>query len=331
MTTELIIPDTWKGETNGKIDTKTFTEEQKSRIVQELYNIARTELRENDNNRKQCLEQFRQWISQNCDIENCLTDDNFLLRFLRVKKFSIPMAEQALLKYLNFRKKFRHFMYDMDYLDPKVIELINIGYIFASPFRDSKGRRVILYDLGKFDLQKYNGADMGKAHAITYETLLDDEENQILGVNHVADMGAVSTAYLTLFTITEFAYLVRWGEQSFPMRHKEMNIINLPSPVKYVYDFAKSNLSQKLKDRFTIFTSKEELVEKVDPHCLPLEFGGKMPAEEMVALWKEELAAKRKRLLCFDAMELLSDKGIIRSKNAPPSRRYRNRKSARKF
>lgn len=36
------------------------------------------------------------------------------------------------------------------------------------------------------------------------------------------------------------------------MRHKEINFINLPAPIKYIYDFAKSNLSQKLKERFVV-------------------------------------------------------------------------------
>ena len=54
-------------------------------------------------------------------------DDNFLLRFLRVKKFSLAMAEQTLLKYLNFRKKFKHIMFDLDYTDTKISELIDSG------------------------------------------------------------------------------------------------------------------------------------------------------------------------------------------------------------
>lgn len=53
---------------------------------------------------------------------------------------------------------------------------------------------------------------MAKAHAITYETLINDEENQILGVNHIANLAGVSTAFLTLFSISEFATLIRWGE-----------------------------------------------------------------------------------------------------------------------
>lgn len=56
------------------------------------------------------------------------------------------MAQQMLLKYLNFRKKFKHIMYDLDYTDRKVNALLSNGFIYVSPVRDSNGRRVIIYD-----------------------------------------------------------------------------------------------------------------------------------------------------------------------------------------
>lgn len=73
-----------------------------------------------------------------------LADANFLLRFLRVKKFSLPMAQQTLLKYLNMRQTFSHLLFDLDASQSKVEELIDSGYIFASPVRDAHGRRVII-------------------------------------------------------------------------------------------------------------------------------------------------------------------------------------------
>ncbi|XP_074028769.1 cellular retinaldehyde binding protein isoform X3 [Leptinotarsa decemlineata] len=314
-TTQLLVMNPWTSYNSSDSANKNIlAKEQKTRIMKELYKIADKELRENETARRECLAHLREWIRQNPDIENCIMDDNFLLSFLRVKKFSIPMAQQTLLKYLNFRKKFNHIMCDLDYTDPKINELIDSGYIFVSPFRDSYGRRVIIYDTSEFDLQKFNGNDLSRAHIITYETLISDEDNQILGVNHVGDIGGVGPGYLTLFSITEFGYLIKWGEQSFPLRHKEINLINVPTAVKYIYDFAVSLMSQKLKDRLVVHASRDRLHEKVDKRCLPLEFGGEMPAKEMIEMWKEELAAKRKRLMSLDAMNLLSDRGIIRRK-----------------
>lgn len=59
----------------------------------------------------------------------------------------------------------------------------------------------------------------------------------------------------------------------------------------------------------------EDLHENIDPKLLPKEYGGVMPMSEMIKLWKEELEAKRERLLSYDSIKLLSDRGIIRRRN----------------
>ncbi|GAB0101010.1 cellular retinaldehyde binding protein [Sergentomyia squamirostris] len=284
-------------------------------ISEKILKIARKELREDACAREQCLHQLREWIKKNPDIQDVRMDDKFLLRFLRVKKFSIPMAEQTLLKYLNFRRTFSHMSHKLDFLSPAVNELISAGYIFASPVRDRNGRRVVIAFAKNFDPSRHCSADMARAHFMTYETLLEDAENQILGFTHIGDMSGVSAAHITCWNVTEFARIVKWGEQSVPMRHKEIHIVNVHSTVKYVVDFAKSLVSKKINDRLSFHVNVENLVKKVDKECLPLEMGGTMPMAEMIELWKGELAAKRDMLLSLDDMVLLSDRGIIRSRD----------------
>lgn len=305
-TTQLFINQPWK---NGL----SFNEKNE-KLADSVQEIAVRELKEDEKTREQCLNQLREWIKQNKDIENCITDDSFLLRFLRVKKYSLHLSQQMILKYLNLRKCFNHIFAQLDYLDPKVNQLLNNGYIFASPFKDKHGRRIVITTPRKFDTSVYNSTDMARAHIITYETLIEDEDNQIVGVTHIADVAGASPSLITMWSINEFATLVTWGEQSFPMRHKEIHILNMPSMYKYVYDFAASRVSQKLQDRAKTYDSEEQLHGVLDSMLLPSEYGGVMPMSEMVELWKQELAAKRNRLLSYDKMNLLSDEGIIRRK-----------------
>ena len=117
--------------------------------------IAKSELREDKEMRESCLKQLREWIAKNQDVENVRIDDTFLLRFLRNKKFSLPMAQQQLLKYLNMRKVMSHMSYNLDFLEEGVRDLIDNGYIVLSPIRDRYGRRTFLYFASKF--LKFNG------------------------------------------------------------------------------------------------------------------------------------------------------------------------------
>lgn len=49
---------------------------------------------------------------------------------------------------------------------------------------------------------------------VTYETLLEDEEVQVMGFTHVGDLKGVSASHITLWSPLEFTSLVRWGEVS---------------------------------------------------------------------------------------------------------------------
>lgn len=64
----------------------------------------------------------------------------------------------------------------------------------------------------RFDPYKHTNKDMAKAHMVTYETLLEDEECQVMGFTHVGDLRGVSAAHVTLWPPREFTTLIRWGE-----------------------------------------------------------------------------------------------------------------------
>jgi hypothetical protein len=139
-TTRVFLNYPWNN--NGL--TKAELKDNEDTLKETIDSIAHKELREDDTIREQSLKQFREWLKQNRDVENVRTDENFLLRFLRCKKYSIPMAQQLLLKYLNVRKVLSHLTTNLDCLDPALDELISKGYTFASPIRDRFGRRVII-------------------------------------------------------------------------------------------------------------------------------------------------------------------------------------------
>ena len=54
-------------------------------------------------------------------------DANFLLRFLRMKKFRLPEAQEVLLKYLRMRQKEPHYFHRLDVHDPAISDLVARG------------------------------------------------------------------------------------------------------------------------------------------------------------------------------------------------------------
>lgn len=78
-----------------------------------------------------------------------LTDSVFLLRFLRTKKFSVPLAQEMLERYLVVRQLYPQWFRGLDIDDPAISELLQGGYIVPLPQRDDLGRQVILTCAGE--------------------------------------------------------------------------------------------------------------------------------------------------------------------------------------
>ncbi|XP_071649662.1 alpha-tocopherol transfer protein-like [Temnothorax longispinosus] len=282
-------------------------------LSSETQKIAKEELREDKNTRDQALEQMRNWIRMNPRIQNCRLDARFLLRFLRCKKFNVPMAQEAIERYLLLRQVYRQAFHNLDITETNMAELLSMGYLFAAPGRDAKGRRVIIARPGVFDPHKYTNVDMCKIHAITYEALMEDEENQVRGFVHFADGAGVSFPHLTLFTPKEAVRIVKNGERTVPMRHKEVHGINAHPSLKFALDFGMSLISEKIRNRVKLYTSLEDAINsKLDVSMLPKEYGGTIPMKEMIDLWRDELIKLKPTLVNNDKMnvylELYSEK-----------------------
>lgn len=289
----------------------------KAVISDSALKIAKKELREDKITREQSLEQMRDWLKKNCDVENVRTDDSFLLRFLRNKKFSVPMAQQQLLKYLNMKRVMGHLSCNLDYLSPGVKDLIDNGYIIVSPIRDKLGRRTVLYFANGLNGIEYTHIDQVKAHWLTYEMLMESQEEQILGVVHIGDFTGASTSHVSLWkNPLEFLKLMKWGEQSGPLRHKAIHLYNVSPMLKYVIDGAKTIITSKMKERVLVYTTTDEMKKQiVSPEVLPKEYGGKIPISEMLEMFKMELAASRNATLALDHMKIHDDSGIIGRRN----------------
>ncbi|XP_053624354.1 alpha-tocopherol transfer protein-like [Plodia interpunctella] len=274
------------------------------------------ELRETPAGREQALDIMRKWIQKNGDIRNVRQDDNFLLRFLRVKKYSIPLAQQTLLKYLNLKRFYPEVGQHLDWKEDKnLYQLINTGYIAISPVRDSKGRRVIIYNMNKFKPEHMTSWDLVRAHTVVYESLLEDPSVQVCGVTHVGDGSGVTTGHVTAWNPTDFARIMKWSEESLPMRHKAFHLLNVPTAFKYIIDFVMSRASPKMSPRVHIHSSTNELNVNYDAACVPTEFGGEIPLQDMIAYTKQILEEHRDTVVALDKMEILSTRGIITSRN----------------
>lgn len=96
-----------------------------------------------------------------------------------------------------------------------------------------------------------------------FQTLLKDEENQIRGFTYVFDCSGLTLSHLSIWTPQECSRVLSICEKNLPMRHKDINLLNLPFPMWAVFEFCKTLLSDKIRKRFSVLSSIDKLVTKM--------------------------------------------------------------------
>jgi len=121
-----------------------------------------------------------------------------------------------------------------------------------------------------------------KAIQVSFESLLEDEENQVRGFTYILDEGGITLSHLSLWNPTEMNKVFGVCERNMPMRHKKLNFVGLPTICSIVFECAKSLMTPKLRSRITMHKDMSSLHDVMDRKILPKEYGGVMPMAEMI-------------------------------------------------
>lgn len=146
--------------------------------------VASAELNETPANRRQCLVEMKERLQEiNC--EDSLLDEEFLVRFLRCKKFDVARAISVFEGYHAFRRDNPCIFTDLS--PSNVRHIWDSGVIGALPHRDRKGRAVMVAFPGRWDPENHSLEDMMKAMVLQLEYLISTVETQINGIVLIAD------------------------------------------------------------------------------------------------------------------------------------------------
>ncbi|XP_076053503.1 alpha-tocopherol transfer protein-like [Oratosquilla oratoria] len=266
--------------------------------------VAARDLGEDDVTRQRMLSALRKWIRGHPTIVRCRLDANFLLRFLRMKKFRVSETQTLLEKYLRMREQHPLWFRALDPRDPGISDLIDRGYFFALPDRDDDGRRVFFSIPNVVDPTRHTAADMMRTTQLGLEAMLEDEENQIRGLSYIFDERDVGFNVIGLWTPSTVAKALQCCEKTMPIRHKEIHFVNLPTALLAIFEFAKTLLSDKIKNRFQVHSDEAKLRKKVPTRILPKEYGGTIPLQDMIKMYRRELEALRPRILQLDHLSI---------------------------
>lgn len=217
------------------------------------------------------------------------------MRFLRARKFSLPLAQDSLERCLLLRQSYEALLFaNINIAAEPMRQLLAAGYCFALPGRDRHGRRIVFYRPAVFNPARHPNTDLLRLHGVTYETLMEDEANQVRGLVHVVDARGVGLHYVTLFTPREAVRIVKNAERTLPMRHKQIVAVGIPGRMRFAVDFGLGLVTAKLRDRIRMCeggrAGNEELRRMFGADVLPDEYGGRGgTVVQMAERWRVEL------------------------------------------
>lgn len=269
---------------------------------------------ENDELRQSAIHALREWVLQQPHFVNCRTDDKFLLRFLRARKYCMSSAQDALDKYLTVRTQYPIFFKCPDIYEESLRDLLAKGYFFPLFEKDSQGRTVVFGLAGALDPRIHKTIDIYRAFSMSFEALLEDEENQKNGITYILDESGFRLSHLAHVNLRDVQRVMINGEKGWPMRHKNIHWVNVPRYISAIYELALSMFSRKLQSRMFVHFEVSSLHEHIAPEILPLEFGGSIPIKEMAAAWIKELEEKRDLLMSHDLMGVDESKRVKKEK-----------------
>lgn len=210
---------------------------------------------ETDALRSEALTIVRAWITKHPRIVNCRTDDEFLLRFLRAKDFSIPGACARIENYLTIRKTLSHLFSNLDMESSEFKTIFGFKSIAVLQERNKKGRLVYYIDIGKIDLDKCSVVDLIRITNLVFESLAIDDRSQINGIIIVVNYTNAKLTFAAMWTPRRIKELIQCLVKGVPLYLQKIFFVNVPCFPRIMIQLITPFLNYNLKRRITV-TSK---------------------------------------------------------------------------
>ncbi|KAG8188117.1 hypothetical protein JTE90_029045 [Oedothorax gibbosus] len=241
-------------------------------ITPAIHVEARTALNETEENRTRGLEEMRRLIKND---EKLLTplDDNFLMSFLRSRKFNSKKAFRLLQNYWMFRKEHKSIYDSSNSESVKKLILKNIlGFLH---FRDKAGAVVMIIKVGHWEPDKDVYEEMFRAITAILIHSIQFPASQIAGYRIIMDLRGLSWAQLKMCTPANILLMIHSTQYCFPARYRGFHILSENKFFNLAWTIAYPLLTSKVKKRIMLHGSDvKPLSEYIHPSILPDEYGG---------------------------------------------------------
>lgn len=167
------------------------------KLSPEVLERAKAELHEDPDRVESLIIDLRARLEETAGYHGRL-DDEFLLRFIRYRKFNLEMAQERIVRYYAVRNEQPDIF--TNFVPSSIAHMLQDGVVGVLANRDKEGRRVVIYRPGRWNYKNFPISDLIKTISIVNEYLMAEEETQV-SLLHVCVCVCVLTHACTCFSL----------------------------------------------------------------------------------------------------------------------------------
>ncbi|CAN7936959.1 unnamed protein product, partial [Ixodes hexagonus] len=250
----------------------------------ELRRIAEEELGETDAAREEALAQLAKLLAEEPDL-NPRTDEDFLLRFIRVRKYNIEAALKTIKNYYKIRAACPS-IFD-DFLPSRVSPAAR-SLFMVLPERDVHGRLVLLAKAGAWTPSTLPYREFQQAALMCFEHMVSDPAAQTAGIVLLADYQEFTPDKVLSYSIGLIRRAIEFLQDCLPGRMKGYHAVRQSYAFNILFALVRPFIKRKFADRIHFHgLNFEGLHKEIPPSALPEEYGGDGPALDFDAFWRQ--------------------------------------------
>ncbi|XP_076243158.1 alpha-tocopherol transfer protein [Calliopsis andreniformis] len=239
----------------------------------EVMEYARKELGETEEVKCQTLQELRDMIYERGECLPKRMDDDFLIRFLRVRNFNVNRAHRLIVNYCNFKEDHPEIHQGVN---PEELKHIGEDDVMTVPaYKTQCGRRMMIYRLGNWDPRKYPMEEIFKATVLILELGVLEPTAQILGGVAIFDLEGITMAHAWTITPQVASMVIALMVTAFPMKTTAIHILHQSWVFDVMFAVFKPLLDVRMQNRIFFHGSDMSSLHKhVSPNHLPKKYGG---------------------------------------------------------
>lgn len=184
--------------------------------------------------------------------------------------------------YYTMRNAIPEFFSNRDIDRPELSEIMDIADMPPLPGLTPKGCRVVCLRAVDRENMPSNVSDGMKLALMIGDIRLYEEKVGVAGDVYILDASVATPTHFAKFTPALVKKFLVCVQEAYPVKLKEVHVINISPLVDTIVNFVKPFLKEKIRERIHIHSNLEDLYKFVPKEMLPAEYGGQAgPIKEL--------------------------------------------------